>query len=98
MIVHRPRSISREPFSRGGLIACARNPDLPFFIISRINPNLIIAADPVPIFIMGRDPNVFPPFRNPNPVYLPMARGLVYRGRWLVRRYPVTAMGRGDDR
>jgi len=98
MIVHRPRSISREPFSRGGLIACARNPDLPFFIISRINPNLIIAADPVPIFVMGRDPNVFPPFRNPNPVYLPMPGRQGYY-RWRIwNGSSIMAMVRGDDR
>jgi len=47
---------------------------------------------------MGGDPYLFPPLRDPDPVYLPMARRLVYRGRWLVRRHPIMAMGRGDDR
>ena len=81
-----------------GLISPAFNPDLPFFIVSRINPNLIMAADPVSILIMARDPDVFPPLRNPNPVYFPMARRLAYRGRRLVIRCPIMAMVRGDDR
>jgi hypothetical protein len=46
---------------------------------------------------MGRDPNVFPPFRNPNPVYLPMSRWRGYY-RWrMMNRSPVMAMVRGDD-
>jgi hypothetical protein len=88
----------REAETAAGLISPAFNPDLLFFVISWINPNLIMTADPVSILIMVRDPNVFPPFRNPKPVYFPMARRLAYRGRGLVIRSPIMARLRGDDR
>jgi hypothetical protein len=66
-------------------------------IVSRINPDLVIAFDPVPIFIMGRDPDVLAPLRNPNPAYFPMASRLAYH-RWRgLSRYPIMAMMRGDD-
>src|SRR5512139_1546578 len=85
-------------FSKGaGLIACARNPDSLLSIISRVNPNLIVAVDPVPIFIMGRDPDVFPSLGNPNPVYFPMTGWLGYY-RWrIVRGSSVMARVRGND-
>jgi hypothetical protein len=59
---------------------------------------LVITFDPVPILIMGGDPDMFPPLRNPNPVDFPMTRRLVYRGRRLVIRSPIVARLRGEDR
>jgi hypothetical protein len=59
---------------------------------------LIIATDPVTILIVSRDPYVFPPFRYPNPVYLPMSGWLkYYRWRW-INGSSVMAGVRGDDR
>jgi hypothetical protein len=46
---------------------------------------------------MGRDPDVFSPFRDPNPAHFPMAGRLAY-DRWRgVSRYPIMGMIRGDD-
>jgi hypothetical protein len=46
---------------------------------------------------MGRDPNVFPPFRNPNPVYLPMSGRLGYYRRRMMNGSSIMTMVRGDD-
>jgi hypothetical protein len=66
-------------------------------VVSRINPDLVIAFDPVPILIMGGDPDVFPPFRNPDPLYFPMARRLAYYGWRMMNGPAIMVMMRGDD-
>jgi len=82
---------------RVGLISRSLDPDLVLLVVSRINPDLVVAFDPVSVFIMGGDPDVFPPLRNPNPVYLPMARRLVYyRWRWISGASIIPVVGRED--
>jgi hypothetical protein len=82
---------------RTELISPPFNPGPTFFIVSRINPDLVIAADPIPILIVGGDPDVLPPFRDPSPVYFPMARRLAYY-RWsMMNGSSIIAMVRGDD-
>jgi hypothetical protein len=80
------------------LISRSLDPDLVLFVVSRINPDLVVTLNPVAIFIMGGNPDVFPPLRNPDPVDFPMARRLAYhRGRR--RKGPPMIPGlRGKDR
>lgn len=73
------------------------HPDLMLFVVPRINPNLVITLNPIPVFIMGWDPDLFPPFRNPDPVYFPMAGRLAYYGWRRMNGSPIMVMVRGDN-
>jgi hypothetical protein len=74
-----------EPYHPKWLITpWAFNPHLAIFIISRINPNFMVALHPVSTFIVVRDPHIFSPFRNPLPVNFPVTRRLANHRRGLV--------------
>jgi hypothetical protein len=58
---------------------------------------LIVTSNPIPIFIMGGNPDLFAPLGNPNPVNFPMARRLAYyRGRRMNGSPMVAMLGRED--
>jgi hypothetical protein len=67
-------------------------------IVSRKNPNLVVPLHPVSIFVMARDPDAFPSFRDPLPANLPVARWLVNHW-WVIVDMPLVGpMGRYDRR
>jgi hypothetical protein len=70
------------------------HPDLTLHIVPGINPNLVVSLNPVSIFIVARDPDALPAFRNPLPANLPVARGPMNHGRVIVDMSLVGPMGR----
>jgi hypothetical protein len=79
------------------LISPPFDPNLTFCIVSRIHPDLVIAADPVPILIVSWNPDAFPPFRNPDPLYFPMAYRLAHCRWTMMNGSPIMVMVRGDN-
>jgi hypothetical protein len=83
---------------RGDLISRPLDPDLVLFVVSWINPDLVVTFNPVAIFIMGGNPDVFPPLRDPDPVDFPMARRLIYYRRRRINGSPMIPGLRREDR
>lgn len=54
-------------------IGITPDPDLPFYVVPRINANLVVTLHPVSVLVMSGYPDTLPPFRDPFPVSLPMA-------------------------
>jgi hypothetical protein len=49
------------------------HPDPTLHVMTGVNPNLMVPLDPVPVFIVTRDPDPLSFFGNPLPLNLPVA-------------------------
>jgi len=72
------------------------NPDPTLNIVTRINPNLVVAFDPVALLAMTGHPDPFPSLRNPLSANLRVARRLVNNRGVMIHVSFVDPMGRDD--
>ena len=70
------------------------NPDPTLHIMAGINPNLVVAFNPISVLITTRHPDTFPSFRNPLPANFPVAGGFVNHRRVMIDMSYVHPMGR----
>jgi hypothetical protein len=72
------------------------HPDLALHGISGINPLFVVSLNPVPIFMVPRNPDPFSFLRNPLSVDLPVARWSMYH-RWaMVDRSSESLLGKDN--